>query len=451
MFTKVLSTFFLFLLTHKSKLSKAEFTLNCITVSSQICGIVSPAIPEGTTTARIVMFNKTNYKNIQEVRINDSKNITRLKGLNQFTELRKLNVYSTNIQTFEGLKELKNLTSIIIRDNTMKTVTDFFSPSTEALEMNAGEIETVSDGVISNLSNLLRLNLAFNNITKLQAGIFSRTKLVQVELTKNKLVDIEGVFTGLSTIKAITLGANLIETITQWTFAFCYNLRQITLDRNRLVTIAFNAFEHHLQLHRIVFSENPTLKNLTLNFIVLKPLQEDERLEVGLQMSSLRYLDISNSFLLKNLTISMQDSDLSDLVIKMPNTPLIVLASRGNPLSQEVFHRLVSLPSLTSLAVAESPTLNGFYYNKVEESDVEHLELSCPNMSGTSLLDIFRHLKKLKLINLYDPLSHEVFCRRLIGDFSYQQVDDKTMPEIFWFNNRKIECFDFYSYYATVQ
>lgn len=156
--------------------------------------------------------------------------ISKLEGLERFTQLVELDLYLNQITTIENLSGLL--------------------PNLTALDLSYNSIREIPENGLSELQCLKSLYLANNKITRIQ-GINHLTNLTVLELGSNRIRTIEGI-NHLVQLESLWLARNKLTStkgLQQLT-----NLTQLSLQNNRLTSV--EGLEPLTQLRELYLSEN---------------------------------------------------------------------------------------------------------------------------------------------------------------------------------------------------
>ncbi|XP_065182458.1 slit homolog 2 protein-like [Sycon ciliatum] len=109
--------------------------------------------------------------------------------------------------------------------------------TTKTLYLYSNQIQNLSDGVFSGLTNLQQLYLNGNQIQTLSDGVFSGlTKLQTLGLESNQIQTLsDGVFSGLANLRLLNFDSNQIQTLSDGVFSGLTNLQTLWLSSNPLI------------------------------------------------------------------------------------------------------------------------------------------------------------------------------------------------------------------------
>ncbi|VEN57674.1 unnamed protein product [Callosobruchus maculatus] len=128
------------------------------------------------------------------------------------------------------------------------------------LDLSHNELNSqwVNRDTFSGLVRLVVLNLASNQLTRIDANLFHDLYSLQLlNLEKNRIsVIAEGAFSELKNLHALTLSYNKITRIENYHFSGMYALNQLSLDQNDIEFIHPNSFENMTHLQDLILNGN---------------------------------------------------------------------------------------------------------------------------------------------------------------------------------------------------
>ena len=164
-----------------------------------------------------------------------------------------------------NLNELINLESFtisgFITDNFNFDLFEVISGRLRELSVNLRniDVENISKLFDVNFTNLVKLDVKFSNIRKLEKKMFHGfEKLKSLSLTKNKSIlqiDYDS-FSNLTSLTHLDLSMNCIETINKRQFSGLSNLQRLNLSHNRIGFIEKNSFIDLKSLTNLDLSSN---------------------------------------------------------------------------------------------------------------------------------------------------------------------------------------------------
>ena len=170
-----------------------------------------------------------------EVEFDDIENT--VINLDQILELETLNASGYGVQNLSGLQFARNLVTLDLSDNELKSASNLESISglskLTSVDLSDNDITTINSNLFAKLGNVETFNLNNNSIDSLDPGVF--TPLVGVnrlDLGGNIITDVyEDVFMGLDNLDAINLSNNHISDITS-----LYNVNANVNAQNQTIT-----------------------------------------------------------------------------------------------------------------------------------------------------------------------------------------------------------------------
>lgn len=158
-----------------------------------IVDILADKIIEKNDQNKTIKIEKSDIESITTLNLGE-KQITNLSGIENFTNLQDLQVYTNNISDISVLNGNTSIQTINLNDNKL-TDEDMkiFSTMTNLKRLGIAKNESITKiGDISKLTNLIELN-AINNQIKDLSGIEKLTKLQEIYLSGNEIKDISGI------------------------------------------------------------------------------------------------------------------------------------------------------------------------------------------------------------------------------------------------------------------
>ena len=153
--------------------------------------------------------------------------ITKIKRLNNLTELEHLNIAGHRITEIKGFNNFKNLKKLILSGNGITEIKGLDKLSNlEELWLNGNKITKIKG--LDALVNLKKLYLTANKITKIE-GLDNLINLEELELNKDQISEITGL-NNLINLKSISLYDNKITEIKG--LDDLKNLEDLTLTEN---------------------------------------------------------------------------------------------------------------------------------------------------------------------------------------------------------------------------
>ena len=257
------------------------------------------------------------------------------------------------------------------------------------------------------LTNIKKLNLSHNRITKLNIDTFSfESNLEIIDLGNNKIEEIKekNIFENLQSVKQLLLPYNNIKNISSDSFEFLQNLLSIDLSHNQLLEIDCKIFR---------FSKNLKEINLTKNFF--------EKID-SFTFSSIEYLEVIN--LSNNKINQIEMMAFYDL----PNLKIIDLSK--NKIKELSSNSFKKVPSLSYFYLSNNQLTNIESQLFRNLKDLKHLDLSNNRISETT--KVFHNLTNLQSLvlsnNLIEKLTPDFFSN--LPRLEYLNMNRNKIKEI---------------------
>lgn len=159
--------------------------------------------------------------------------IESIEGIQYFTQLQNLNLYSNQISDISPLSGLINLTQLGLQINQISDISPISGlTNLTTLDLIANQISDISP--LSGLTNLTTLSLEHNQISEISA-LSGLTNLNYLSLYYNQISDISPI-TGLTNLTGLRLDGNQISDIS--TLAGLTNLTSLTSGDNPISDIS---------------------------------------------------------------------------------------------------------------------------------------------------------------------------------------------------------------------
>lgn len=235
---------------------------------------------------------------------------------------------------------------------------------------------------ISNCSTLEALSFAYNNLTKIAAGIFSEcSQLTFLDLFSNSIDEVDdSAFEGLENLKKLRLAGNSISRINRQMFRTLNNLSHLFLHENKIRSIPEGAFNDLSQLTNLFLDGNEIIEVHPTSLHGLKSLKT--LFAVNNNISSL-HPDLFKDC--ENLDALFLDSNrLTTLnFVSAPHlTKLVVLSLEQNQVSAIDPQFLQHLTSLKYLSMEKNICVDKSFATLAENFAIEvfpHLQTCFDN------------------------------------------------------------------------
>lgn len=150
-----------------------------------------------------------NFSNLKILRISRNK-ISNIDSLAKLTQLEELNLEKNKIENIDALSNLTNLKKLEIYDNEIKNINPLAKlTNLKDLDLYNNRIEDINN--LSNLTNLTELNIAMNKIESLDA-VSNLKNLSEADFSENNIKDISPI-SNLTNLTRVSFCNNQIEDI----------------------------------------------------------------------------------------------------------------------------------------------------------------------------------------------------------------------------------------------
>lgn len=174
--------------------------------------------------------------------------------------------YVEEIPMLHGEKQI--VKALLIKDN--EDVSYFPAkigvslPDIIVLEILKCSLQTVESKPLEGLSELKRLDLQGNKISRIDDNAFSKTpKLKELELSDNLIENLsENVFNSLIDVRSISLRRNKLKLLPENLFESLNNLEYIFLEGNQIAMLNSDTFTKLPVLHQVSLEKNTCFNKL---------------------------------------------------------------------------------------------------------------------------------------------------------------------------------------------
>ena len=163
----------------------------------------------------------------------EQEKATDLQGLEKFTKLNKLEIYSNRLDDLSILKKLNNLKELTLNSCELSDLGELQSlVNLKKLDLGNNQIEDISP--LENLTNLEKLKLDNNQIKNI-SSLQRMTKLTGLDLSSNKISNISA----LKNMKQLTLPGKKYENgLIPIYLLKLINFEHLFLDDNQIVNVS---------------------------------------------------------------------------------------------------------------------------------------------------------------------------------------------------------------------
>ena len=183
----------------------------------------------------------------------------------------------------------------------------------EQLIFENNSLRLLNDYTFDGLTQLMVLNVAYNELASLQVGLFDDlVQLVELNLYKNSLETLDiGVFRSLGNLRLLVLSSNNLSTLTTDLFKNLTLLETLDIGQNNLVALPVGVFRHLEELKDLYLEHN------SLAFLKLGVFDGlTQLLELNLHNNNLKVLENGIFNGLDNLNyLSLAENSLTLLAI----------------------------------------------------------------------------------------------------------------------------------------
>ncbi len=171
------------------------------------------------------------FLKLKEINLSNTS-ITKIEGLDKFSQLEKLYLEQNIINKIEGLERLSNLTTLYLHFNKINKIEGLDNLiKLKVLWLYKNEIKQIEN--LNNLPNLQDLNLGWNQITQIE-GLEKISQLERLQLNNNDISKIEGL-ENLTQLKFLNLNKNRIRKMVGLNKNL--ELQYLYLKKNRITKI----------------------------------------------------------------------------------------------------------------------------------------------------------------------------------------------------------------------
>ena len=171
----------------------------------------------------------------------------------------------TKVQGEQVLQGMKDLQTLILAHNQIRSVSDLISDTLVMLDLSHNRLTNLLPNMLLNLPALTYLDLSRNHRISLQnkQGEFVVSdSLKKIDLSYNNMDDVE--LEGFSALKIATLRGNMIRALTTESFVNTQTLEKLDLSQNALNSVDVNTFK-----------KLKHLKHLNLSFNMISRIERD--------------------------------------------------------------------------------------------------------------------------------------------------------------------------------
>jgi insulin-like growth factor-binding protein complex acid labile subunit len=367
-----------------------------------------------------------------DLHLNDINQIE-LSSFNDLESLKYLNLDSNQISTLKNVQFNSNLEKLSICFNLLTKLNEINSSSLKYLNVSNNRLQEI-DFKKTFLPNLEYLDLSQNCLISIKNDSFLKMyQLKHLNLSHNKL-DLESEFNNVSFFK----GKSLLETLdlsfneikyldSNRTFQYLNSLKYLNLSNNRLNSLdafifgfLYNLSDLHLASNNISFLNGRCFFNLrNLKKLILK----------NNQINSIDFLQLNKNDLYNLDYLELEENNITLIheTLFQSFVYLFHLNLNSNPIKSIFENTFKSLKLLKTLRVSNTKIDSLFLNSNLQELDLSYLNVS---ISG------IEQLTKIEWINLANSKVNCSFGLFLSSstkyvDFSYNQFKWENDSKIF--------------------
>ena len=340
-------------------------------------------------------------RNLIEMDLSQNRDLTSLpdhllRNLNQLRNLSifdcQLNQISTNPSVF--FANAPQLRTIYMRNNRLKylNMRNLFAFNSELvkLDLSYNDITYLSPEIFSiNSSSLIEFNLYANNLVDVPSTLFTNLKNLKVlNLGFNNLTEIDvGIFFSLKNLEELDLSKNLLTKINPKRYALPFgigtNLRTINLAHNKLTSFANEFSVINWSLYLMLAELN--LSNNLLQGDLMLPVFYSPKIKLDLRQNQFTTVLIDEIEMNERTTIELKKD-----ANKVAKSQISVYLAH-NPINCNC--RLFGFVNYTR-------SINAKYSNLIEKVtfDIEYLECQQPEKLSRTLIEQLNDADLSKLI-----------------------------------------------------
>lgn len=225
----------------------------------------------------IMTHSVSSLKEITCISVLKDPTIKDLKCYFNFDTIGSESEFSVIVDQSFNDDENRNVKEIVFKvEKNFKLPTEIFQQfsNLEVLRIKPPGLNHLSR-ILSNAKNLVKLDMDFNGLTKLQSKTFMGAENLRfLQLMWNGLKKIHhDAFFGLSNLQFLYLQNNQLESLHDHTFKPLINLESLDLSQNKLDFLSKNLFKHNLKLSYLSLAFNKVHVTVETVFSELKFLK----------------------------------------------------------------------------------------------------------------------------------------------------------------------------------
>lgn len=293
------------------------------------------------------------------------------ESLLKYVNLNRLELAACHIYSLNGVDKFQLLEDLSLEKNNISEIRQNQLRLPNLLELDLGDnaITTVDETAFSLCPLLKHLDLSYNRIQTLPHGVF-RTNLENletIELQGNRIENVEGILNNLSSLLRLDLSSNKLKSISAETFKDSPGIFKLKLVDNQIEVIDPAAFasQKHLQSLYLGGNQLKTFDFQVISEYLIHLSVKDNHLEhlhVTTELSTARNLYFeANNNQLQNFTIQKEiplkkidasHNNLKRFVANLSRLEFIHLDN--NNLSPDAFETLIAAQNLTFVTLNDT-------------------------------------------------------------------------------------------------
>ncbi|KAH7947869.1 hypothetical protein HPB52_016419 [Rhipicephalus sanguineus] len=191
--------------------------------------------------ARVLLIWLRRQKRMNEDISHNELTVLDARSLQHLSQLKRL-AHNAIPQLTSDLKKLPQLRNLDLSFNKITSIpAGVFTNSSnlQRLFLSSNKISSIKNGSLENLTSLQTLQLNRNRLSTIPKNLFLNLKsLKQLELEKNRIRSIEGLsFKGLEALESLSLRKNLISHLSDGAFYYLSKIQTLNLDYNNITAV----------------------------------------------------------------------------------------------------------------------------------------------------------------------------------------------------------------------
>jgi len=312
-----------------------------------------------------------------------------------------------------------NAKSVHCSEGTLKNIPHFLNPDIDTLDLANNNIVKLESG-LTFYTELTLVNISRNLLKSLGRNQFmNQNKVIDLDISSNLVSKIRvGAFNGLESLQTLNMKDNKIKKLGNAVFKGLMSLKQLDLSYNVITEIDKEAFKNLQHLEILILQKNnlPILGEWSTPLINLRNLDISQNLLVQLSepimLNNLEDLNLCDNMIVDisdavftSPSLSILDVSYNKLT-KFPSVPnLRELTMSGNMIKTLDQNSLQGLPSLQVLRLNNSPLLHSIQpLSFLDCRNLSYLSLSSNRKLAPLPPDIFQTTPQLSVLDISNVL-----------------------------------------------